>query len=139
MNNTPTLRGFCTLCYYVTDHAAAVEWYTTLFGMEPYFNRPGYSEFRIGDYQHEFGLIDASYAPAGWTPGPAGPTVYWFVEDIQAMQDRLVSMGARIHEPIMERGKGFVTASVIDPFGNILGIMYNEHYLEVLNNQQSEQ
>jgi hypothetical protein len=25
-----------------------------------------------------------------------------------------------------------VTASVVDPFGNILGIMYNPHYLEVL-------
>ncbi|MEI5948436.1 VOC family protein, partial [Bacillus albus] len=24
-------------------------------------------------------------------------------------------------------------ASVIDPFGNILGIMYNQHYLEVLS------
>jgi hypothetical protein len=23
------------------------------------------------------------------------------------------------------------TASVVDPFGNILGIMYNPHYLEV--------
>jgi hypothetical protein len=27
---------------------------------------------------------------------------------------------------------GFITASVVDPFGNILGIMYNPHYLEVL-------
>ncbi|MER5183323.1 hypothetical protein ABT009_34110 [Streptomyces sp. NPDC002896] len=28
--------------------------------------------------------------------------------------------------------RGFVGASVVDPFGNILGIMYNPHYLEVL-------
>lgn len=27
---------------------------------------------------------------------------------------------------------GFTTASVIDPFGNILGVMHNPHYLEVL-------
>jgi hypothetical protein len=26
----------------------------------------------------------------------------------------------------------FVTASVVDPFGNILGVMYNPHFLEVL-------
>jgi hypothetical protein len=26
----------------------------------------------------------------------------------------------------------FVTASVVDPFGNNLGVMYNPHYLEVL-------
>jgi hypothetical protein len=25
-----------------------------------------------------------------------------------------------------------VTASVVDPFGNVLGIMYNPHYLETL-------
>lgn len=27
---------------------------------------------------------------------------------------------------------GFVTASVIDPFGNVLGVMYNPHYVDVL-------
>jgi len=35
-------------------------------------------------------------------------------------------------EPVTERGPGFVTASLVDPFGNILGVMYNRHYLEVL-------
>jgi hypothetical protein len=28
--------------------------------------------------------------------------------------------------------KGFVTAAVVDPFGNVLGIMHNPHYLEIL-------
>ncbi|MEU7694145.1 hypothetical protein OHB01_05610 [Microbispora hainanensis] len=41
-------------------------------------------------------------------------------------------MGAKQHESPTERGPGFVTASVADPFGNILGIMRNAHYLEVL-------
>jgi len=27
---------------------------------------------------------------------------------------------------------GFVTASVVDPFGNVLGLMRSPHYLEVL-------
>ena len=27
---------------------------------------------------------------------------------------------------------GFVTASVVDPFGNVLGIMYNPHYVETV-------
>ena len=30
----------------------------------------------------------------------------------------------------MEQGPGFVTASVYDPFGNALGIMFNQHYLD---------
>ncbi|MER7475207.1 hypothetical protein ABT351_31575, partial [Micromonospora sp. NPDC000018] len=29
-----------------------------------------------------------------------------------------------------DRGSGFVTATVVDPFGNLLGVMYNPHYVE---------
>jgi hypothetical protein len=36
-------------------------------------------------------------------------------------------MGAKEYEPLTERGAGFIAASVVDPFGNILGIMYNQH------------
>jgi hypothetical protein len=43
-----------------------------------------------------------------------------------------MAMGAKEYEPLTTRGVGFVTASVVDPFGNILGLMYNRHYLEVL-------
>ena len=33
-----------------------------------------------------------------------------------------------------ERGEaGWVTASVVDPFGNILGLMHSPHYLEMLD------
>jgi len=41
-------------------------------------------------------------------------------------------MGAKQLEAPHDRRQGFITASVVDPFGNILGIMYNPHYLEVL-------
>jgi predicted enzyme related to lactoylglutathione lyase len=59
--------------------------------------------------------------------------VYWHVEDVAATFERLLAMGAREHLPITPRGEaGFVTASVVDPFGNVLGIMYNPHYLEIL-------
>ncbi|MFD1631022.1 hypothetical protein [Pseudopedobacter beijingensis] len=41
-------------------------------------------------------------------------------------------MGAAMFDPITPRGdSGFVTAAVIDPFGNILGLMYNPHYLDM--------
>jgi predicted enzyme related to lactoylglutathione lyase len=58
--------------------------------------------------------------------------VYWHVDDVPATLDRLQSMGAKQHEVPRDFGEGFVGASVVDPFGNILGIMYNPHYLEVL-------
>ncbi len=129
------LRGMSTVSYWTADLAAAGRWYTELLGVEPYFEVPGaYLEFRIGDYQHELGLINSNFAPAGSSTdsAPAGEILYWHVDDLQGSLARLLSMGAREHLPVTERGHGFVTASVIDPFGNILGIMANPHYLEVL-------
>ena len=133
MGNTPTLRGFTTISYWAADLEAAKRWYAELLGIEPYFQRPGYFEFRIGDYQHELGLIDSKYAPFDTSvTGPAGAVMFWHVDDVNATFDRLLSMGAKQLEAPLDGGEGYITASVVDPFGNILGIMYNPHYLEVL-------
>jgi predicted enzyme related to lactoylglutathione lyase len=126
------LRGFATISLYADDLDVAAKWYTELLGIEPYFVREGYREFRVGDYQHELGLIDRRYLPEDWRTGPAGVVMYWHVDDLAATLDRLLSLGATPHQGIIERGEGFDTASVVDPFGNILGIMYNPHYLEIL-------
>ena len=126
------LRGLTTVSLWASDLAAAKEWYADLLGIDPYFERPGYAEFRLGNYQHELGLVDSRYAPGGSARGPGGAIVYWHVDDVTATLERLLSVGAREYEAPTDRGHGFVTASVVDPFGNILGIMYNPHYLEVL-------
>ncbi|MFJ9782303.1 VOC family protein [Amycolatopsis sp. NPDC101161] len=120
-----------TVSYFADDHAAAQAWYTAFLGVEPYFQRPGYAEFRIGDYQHELGLIDRKYVPASMG-GSSGEIVYWHVDDLDTTVARLHELGAKEYEPITERGPGFVTASVVDPFGNVLGVMTNAHYLAVL-------
>ena len=132
MSEGQTLRGVATISLWAEDLEAAKRWYTELLGVEPYFQRPGYCEFRVGDYQHEIGLIDSKYAPGGRPAGPGGAVVYWHVDDVEGTVKRLLSLGAAEYEPVTERGPGFVTASVVDPFGNILGVMYNRHYLEVL-------
>src|SRR5829696_3871023 len=85
----------------------------------------------VGDYQHELGLIDREHAPHGSAGGPAGAVANWHVDDIEAALERLLSMSAKEHEGRTERGEGFVTASVIDPFGNILGITYSPQFLEI--------
>lgn len=125
------LRGMATVSFYADDHEAAKAWYTEFLGIEPYFTVPGYAEFRIGDYRHEFGIIDRRYAPAK-QDGPGGEIVFWHVDDLEATVARLLELGAKEYEPITERGPGFVTASVVDPFGNVLGVMTNVHYLAVL-------
>ncbi|MBC9911829.1 VOC family protein [Chitinophaga varians] len=133
--NKQTIRGVATISFYAADHDAAKQWYTELLGMVPYFDVPGYAEFRIGDYQHELGIIDSRYAPPGATNGPAGAVLYWHTDDLKGTLDRLIALGATEYQPITERGHGFVTASVTDPFGNILGIMYNPHYLNILESK----
>lgn len=126
------LRGFATLNFWATDLEAAKAWYTEFLGVEPYYQVPGYVEFRLGDYEHEFGLIDSRYAPEG--SGRGGAIMHWHVDDLEAVFERLLAMGAEEYQPITHQGdgEGFVTASVVDPFGNVLGIMRNPHYLEVL-------
>jgi predicted enzyme related to lactoylglutathione lyase len=150
------LRGLATVNYWADDLQAAKEWYSELLGIDPYFERaeldgrivapgepgydqaqPAYIEFRLGDYQHELGLIDSRYASEGSASGPASAVVYWHVDDVAATFQRLLAMGAHEHHPITPRGEeGFVTASVVDPFGNVVGIMYNPHYLEVLDSSR---
>jgi predicted enzyme related to lactoylglutathione lyase len=112
---------------YAPDLAEARAWYTRLFDQEPYFEVPGgYLEWRLGPRQDEFGIVHADYAlhPVG---SPAGPILFWAVPDVQAALDRLVELGATPHQPLIERGPGFVTAAAVDPFGNVLGIMKNVH------------
>jgi predicted enzyme related to lactoylglutathione lyase len=59
--------------------------------------------------------------------------LYWHVDDIEASFAKLLSMGAAEYQPITPRGdQGFVTAALVDPFGNVLGIMYNPHYVQML-------
>ncbi|MFD1937827.1 MULTISPECIES: VOC family protein [Nonomuraea] len=136
------LRGLTTTSFWADDMRAATRWYAEVFGIEPYFERSGpdgnlaYVEFRVGDYQHEFGLIHSGYAPEGAPGEPGGAVVYWHVDDVHAAMEKLLSMGAKEYQPVVTRGPGFVTASVVDPFGNVLGLMYNQHYLSVLSSMQ---
>lgn len=136
------LRGLTTVSFFADDVAAAQSWYTEVLGIEPYFTRPiegapAYVEFRIGDFQHELGIVDSRFAPHARSEGAAGQVTYWHVDDVEASFERLLSLGATPHDKPVERGPGFVTASVVDPFGNILGVMYNQHYLDILGSKEA--
>lgn len=131
------LRGLTTTVVNAEDVAAAAAWYAEVVGTQPYFTRPEegppmYVEFRIGDRQTELGIMDSRFAVGGPLAAPSGPVTYWAVDDVEAAYRRLLDLGASEHEPPTPRGEGFVTASVVDPFGNLLGVMFNQHYFDVL-------
>lgn len=143
MSHKTTLRGLANVSFWAEDIKAAEKWYTELLGIEPYFQRPSvenpaYIEYRIGDSQDELGIIDKKYAPKKANAhGPGGVILYWHVDDVAAAIARLIEMGATEYEPITPRGDaGWVTASVVDPFGNILGLIHSPHYLEVLEGKK---
>lgn len=131
------MRGFATLNIWADDVEAAEKWYAEFLGQEAYFHRSGpdgrlaYAEFRIGDFEAELGIIDRRWAPAGAATEPGGAIMHWHVDDLEGTVERLLARGAREYEPIAPRGEGFVTASVVDPFGNVLGVMRNPHYVAI--------
>jgi len=126
------LRGLTTVVHPVADLDAAVAWYSDLLGIEPYFNVQGaYVEFRIGDDEDELGFLNAAFAPHPDSATPSGATAYWHVDDVAAAVEELVRRGATAHDPVTVRNAGFVTASVVDPFGSVLGLMHSPHRLEM--------
>jgi predicted enzyme related to lactoylglutathione lyase len=136
METRQALRGMATVSFYADDVKAARQWYNQLLAATPYFERPdsenpAYIEYRFGDYAAELGIIDRKFAPKGAHQGPGGSVLFWHVDDVQGALEKLLSMGCKEYEALTNREAGFVTASVIDPFGNIIGVMYNPHYIDV--------
>ncbi len=129
-------RGFATVSFYADDLSAARAWYTDVLGVQSYYafpaapEPPAYVEFRVGDDEAELGIIDRRYAPPAHG-GPGGAVMFWHVDDLNTTLATLLRLGAIPYEARTEREAGFVTASVVDPFGNVLGIMHNPHYLAV--------
>lgn len=115
--------GLRTVVYHVGDLERAKEWYSRALGFDPYFDEPYYVGFNVGGY--ELGLHPAE---RGIPEGPGGATAYWGVDDIGAAVHRLEDLGARAHSEIQDVGEGIRVATVIDPFGNLVGIIENPHF-----------
>lgn len=128
------LRGLTTVTLTADDVGHACVWYAQVLGIEPYFRRPEdgvpqYVEFRLGDDQDELGIMSRRFLPEGHAAS-GGAFVYWHVDDVAAVHERLLDLGATPYQPITERGPGFVTAAVLDPYGNVLAIMHNAHWAQ---------
>jgi lactoylglutathione lyase len=50
------------------------------------------------------------------------------VNDINDTYIRLISVGATENEPPYSVGGDLMTATVKDPFGNVIGLIYNPHF-----------
>jgi len=113
------MLGPRTVAYEVSDMEPAIEWYTKAFGISPYVETPEYAGFSIRGF--ELGLMPESDSSIKGTSIQA----YWGVDDVNEEFDRLIELGATANAPIIDVGGGIRLGSVKDPFGNILGIIYN--------------
>ena len=116
-------QGLRTAIYHVDDIERAKSWYSSILGIEPYFNEPFYVGFNVGGY--ELGLQPGENT----TDDKAQGTVaYWGVSNAEAALSRVIKLGASKHEEVQDVGGGIKVATVKDPFGNIFGIIENPHF-----------
>ncbi len=114
------LKGLRTALYHVADIAAAKRWYSEVLGKQPYFDEEFYVGFNVGGF--ELGLDPDMTGVSA--PGNSH-AAYWGVDGIEACLARLVELGATVNSGVQDVGGGIKVASVIDPFGNVLGIIEN--------------
>ncbi len=112
--------GLRTVIYPAPDVAASRAWYTALLGIEPYFDQPFYVGYQVAGYE----LALDPHADAS-----TAPITYWGVANAQSALDALLEAGATPHsDGVQDVGDNIRTATVLDPAGNIIGIIENPHF-----------
>jgi predicted enzyme related to lactoylglutathione lyase len=121
-------QGLRTAAYHVSNIDKARDWYSEVLGIKPYFDQPFYVGFNVGGF--ELGLQPQEEAPGtSEAAGKAtGVVAYWGVEDIESCFKRLLELGGTKHQEPLDVGEGIIVASVLDPFGNIFGIIRNPNF-----------
>ena len=115
--------GLRTCIYKVKDITKAKQWYSKAFKTEPYFDEAFYVGFNISGF--ELGLQPEENAHE-----QKGENVlcYWGVSDVAKTFNQLIMDGATQHERPQNVGGEIVVASVKDPWGNVIGIIYNPEF-----------
>lgn len=117
------ILGLRTTIYKVGNIGEAKEWYARAFRVEPYFDEPYYVGFNVGGY--ELGLLEDA-APA--EQKTANVLSYWGVDDIEGEVARFIDQGATEDTPPTNVGGDIMVATVKDPWGNAIGLIYNPEF-----------
>ena len=116
---------FGNALYKVPELEAAKDFYAKAFGVETYFDEPGWVVFEVGN--HQLWLVPADSTeehPEFYAMGIKSDRelTYWQVKDIKAVYQRFIDLGATIHKRIKMEELRFSSAIVEDPWGNKLGL-----------------
>ena len=114
------MLGLRTTIYKVANLDAAKAWYAKAFQTDPYFDEPFYVGFNIGGY--ELGLLPEKKPT---TDKADSVLTYWGVENIEKEYQRIIDLGATVHEKPHSVGGPLMVGTMKDPWGNIIGLIYN--------------
>lgn len=117
------MLGLRTAIYKVNEIEKAKDWYTKVSEVTPYFDKPFYVGYNIGGF--ELGLQPKKNSE---TNKNESVIAYWGVENIQQTYKRFIALGATENEKPYKVGGELMTAPVKDPFGNIIGLIYNPDF-----------
>lgn len=117
------ILGLRTIIYNVENLNEGKEWYSKAFGIEPYFDESFYVGFNIVGY--ELGLLPELNPTM---EKPESVFAYWGVNDIEEIYNHFLECGAIAHEKPHSVGGPILVASVKDPWGNIVGFIYNPEF-----------
>ena len=109
-------QGIKTMLLPVSDLARAKAVYAALLGVPPRTDGSSYVGFEAA-WQH-IGLV-----PGGGPQRMTSPVAYRHVPDIEAKLAEVTATGATVKEPAHDVGAGRRVATVIDPDGNVLGLL----------------
>jgi hypothetical protein len=103
------LLGLRSLIYPSSDVTTAKEWWTSFLGFGPYFDEPFYVGFNVAGY--ELGIVASDS------------------DDVAAAVVDAQSHGAVVVEGPNDVGEGIIVASVENPLGQIVGLIFNPHFV----------
>lgn len=122
------LGGLRSAFLSVGDIDEARDWYTELLGYPPYFDETFYVGFDVEGY--ELGLVPSD--------DEDGVEAAWAVHDPSAVIERAVSLGATVAVEPRDVGDGIIAATLVDPFGNRIGLLRNPGFAPKLVEARSD-
>jgi len=110
------LKSLKRIVYFVEDPEKAKEWYNQLLGKQPVFDTPFAKIYNIGDCS-----LSLAKSPASSNEPCESMHVYWEVDDIDSVFEKMVSMGAQVKSPV-KQVFNIRIAQLVDPFVNVIGL-----------------
>ncbi len=120
--NNSSFLGIGSVIYEVDNIQEARDWYAKAFETKPQIDESHYVGFMINGYAIGFRSKKEERCTK-----IESTVCYWDVKNIQEVYDRLVGLGAKEDQPPFDAGGEMKLATVVDPFGHMIGLSYNPY------------